>query len=425
MKNKTIVLVLMCVGIFLTLCGCTTIKKAKEESEKIVGSYNSGRIDYDVALNNLSEIETEKQEVEQYVNEKKSDLEELRNSKNNYDKAEDLFNVKKYDSAITYYEKVSVDDVNYDDAQNKIEESKKRFIELTIDEAEIYVKDEKYLKAINVYKKAMKIYDDGTLSGKVSEVESKYRNLLENKAEEYVKNKKWSDAVVIYDELENYFKDDSYKVKETDIKNECINEAISKAETDIKNGDYDTAKKEINEAIKVVGNDTELTGELDRITSFEPVLITDLEEFYIDGDVHKWAGIDKDNTGTSYPSGLLINESGGSMFSDPKSSSVEYLLDGKYDRMTGKVVLHYDCKDSANPSVAAGKVKIYGDDELLYSSDVIASGVLPQDFDLDITGVNELKIEFLWMLTPYGFDIGQIKFGVVNPIVQKNYTENE
>lgn len=79
--------------------------------------------------------------------------------------------------------------MNYDDAQNKIEESKKRFIELTIDEAEIYVKDEKYLKAINMYKKAMKIYDDETLSGKVSEVESKYRNLLENEAEEYVKNK--------------------------------------------------------------------------------------------------------------------------------------------------------------------------------------------------------------------------------------------
>ena len=29
------------------------------------------------------------------------------------------------------------------------------------------------------------------------------------------------------------------------------------------------------------------------------------------------------------------------------------------------------------------------------------------------------------MLTPYGFDIGQIKFGIVNPIVQKKYTDNE
>lgn len=420
-KNKIIVLMPVCVCILLTLCGCTTIKKAKEESEKIVESYNSGHIDYDVALNNLTDIETDKQEAEQYVNEKKSYLEELKKSKDNYNTAENLFNVKKYESAITYYEHVSVNDKNYDDAQSKIVESKKRFIELTLDEAEIYIKDDKYLKAINVYREAIKVYDDGTLSGKISEVESKYKNYLENKVQEYVKDKNWSEAIGIYEELESYFNDDSYKVKKTEIKNRCINDAIEKAETHTKNGDYDSAKKVVNEAIKVVGNDSELTDELERITSFEPLLITDIDEFYNDGDVHKWAGIDKDNTGTSYPSGLLVNESGGVMFSGPESSEIEYLLDGKYDKMTGKVVLHYDCRDTADSSVAAGKVKIYGDDELLYSSDIIASGVMPQDFDLDITGVNNLKIEFLWMLTPYGFDIGQIKFGVVNPIVQKNY----
>ena len=47
-------------------------------------------------------------------------------------------------------------------------------------------------------------------------------------------------------------------------------------------------------------------------------------------------------------------------------------------RDRGKVVLHYDCKDNAESS-AAGKVKIYGDGELLYSSAVVKSGVLPQN----------------------------------------------
>ncbi|MFR2168662.1 MAG: NPCBM/NEW2 domain-containing protein [Coprococcus sp.] len=145
-----------------------------------------------------------------------------------------------------------------------------------------------------------------------------------------------------------------------------------------------------------------------------------MDEFYKDSDIHKWAGIDKDNTGTSYSSGILLSESGGYMFSDSESSEIEYLLGGKYDKLSGKVVLHYDCKDNAESS-AAGKVKIYGDGELLYSSDVVKSGVLPQNFDLNITGVNRLKIEFIWMLTPYGFDMGQIEIGVVTPIVQKSY----
>lgn len=42
---------------------------------------------------------------------------------------------------------------------------------MTVAEAEIYVKDKKYLKAIDVYKSAMKVYDDGSLSGKIEDVE--------------------------------------------------------------------------------------------------------------------------------------------------------------------------------------------------------------------------------------------------------------
>lgn len=423
MKIKLLIWITICILVFFTLCGCTTIKKAKEDAENIVQSYNSKIIDYDTALRNLESIEMDKQEVAEYVNETILYLEELRNSKNNYNKAEKLFSNKKYGEAVIYYEKVLADDMNYNDAQNKITDSKKEFIELTIDEAESYVKDEEYLKAINLYKNAIKTYDDGTMNEKIIELESKYKDLLEIKAEDYVKDKKWSEAIDMYEELENYFNDDSYSVKITQTQNEYISEAISKAEMYTKNGDYDTAKNEINNAIRIIGYDAELNDELDRIISFEPLLITELDEFYKDGNVHKWAGIDKDNTGTSYPSGLLVNESGGYMFSGPASSEIEYLLDGKYDRMTGKVVLHYDCKDIADESVAAGQIKIYGDGELLYSSDVVASGVMPQDFNLNISGVNRLKIEFLWILTPYGFDMGQIKFGVVNPIVQKNYTK--
>lgn len=420
MKSKVIILSVLCVITLPLLYGCTTVKQAKEETENYVESYNSGSIDYEAAVDGLSGIETDNQEVEQYITQKKADLADLRKSKLNYDKAEELYNSEKYGAAIPYYEKVSVNDTNYDDSQNKIKESETKFIEMTVAEAEIYVKDKKYLKAIDVYKSAMKVYDDGSLSGKIEDVEKTYRDYMESEAASYEKEKDWSDAIGIYDELENYFKDDSYKVKKAETKNECINAAIDKAETHTKNNEYDTAKKVINDAINIVGKDVELLDELERISSFEPVSLSDLDEFYKDSDIHKWAGIDKDNTGTSYSSGILLSESGGYMFSDSESSEIEYLLGGKYDKLSGKVVLHYDCKDNSESS-AAGKVKIYGDGELLYSSDVVKSGVLPQNFDLNITGVNRLKIEFIWMLTPYGFDMGQIEIGVVTPIVQKSY----
>ena len=133
----------------------------------------------------------------------------------------------------------------------------------------------------------MKVYDDGSLSGKIEDVEKTYRDYMESEAASYEKEKDWSDAIGIYDELENYFKDDSYKVKKAETKNECINAAIDKAETHTKNNEYDTAKKVINDAINIVGKDVELLDELERISSFEPVSLSDLDEFYKDSDIHK------------------------------------------------------------------------------------------------------------------------------------------
>lgn len=253
MKSKVIILSVLCVITLPLLYGCTTVKQAKEETENYVESYNSGSIDYEAAVDGLSGIETDNQEVEQYITQKKADLADLRKSKLNYDKAEELYNSEKYGAAIPYYEKVSVNDTNYDDSQNKIKESETKFIEMTVAEAEIYVKDKKYLKAIDVYKSAMKVYDDGSLSGKIEDVEKTYRDYMESEAASYEKEKDWSDAIGIYDELENYFKDDSYKVKKAETKNECINAAIDKAETHTKNNEYDTAKKVINDAINIVG----------------------------------------------------------------------------------------------------------------------------------------------------------------------------
>lgn len=195
MKSKVIILSVLCVITLPLLYGCTTVKQAKEETENYVESYNSGSIDYEAAVDGLSGIETDNQEVEQYITQKKADLADLRKSKLNYDKAEELYNSEKYGAAIPYYEKVSVNDTNYDDSQNKIKESETKFIEMTVAEAEIYVKDKKYLKAIDVYKSAMKVYDDGSLSGKIEDVEKTYRDYMESEAASYEKEKDWSDAV--------------------------------------------------------------------------------------------------------------------------------------------------------------------------------------------------------------------------------------
>lgn len=72
MKSKVIILSVLCVITLPLLYGCTTVKQAKEETENYVESYNSGSIDYEAAVDGLSGIETDNQEVEQYINSEKS-----------------------------------------------------------------------------------------------------------------------------------------------------------------------------------------------------------------------------------------------------------------------------------------------------------------------------------------------------------------
>lgn len=72
MKSKVIILSVLCVITLPLLYGCTTVKQAKEETENYVESYNSGSIDYEAAVDGLSGIETDNQEVEQYITQKKS-----------------------------------------------------------------------------------------------------------------------------------------------------------------------------------------------------------------------------------------------------------------------------------------------------------------------------------------------------------------
>lgn len=88
-----------------------------------------------------------------------------------------------------------------------------------------------------------------------------------------------------------------------------------------------------------------------------------------------------DNLGTRYSNGM-----GGSA---TEQSWQEYKLDGKYTELRGRAILNYECRTQSNDNIY---LWIYGDDKQLYKSEEIKGGVLPQDFTVDITGVETLRI---------------------------------
>ena len=79
---------------------------------------------------------------------------------------------------------------------------------------------------------------------------------------------------------------------------------------------------------------------------------------------------------------------GGAGF-NPTIQSEIYLLQGKYDRFTGKLFV---CKD--DPSNNSFIMKVYLDGVQKYKSKTITKEMGAYEFDCDITGANKVKVEF-------------------------------
>lgn len=94
----------------------------------------------------------------------------------------------------------------------------------------------------------------------------------------------------------------------------------------------------------------------------------------------------KDNMGNTYSNSIIL----GSL----SNGSGEYVLDGAYSKFKGVFALPYNSKDDGT----LGIFQVYGDGKLLYASTGMTKGIEPIKFDVDITGVNRLKVVLVFSL---------------------------
>jgi len=69
----------------------------------------------------------------------------------------------------------------------------------------------------------------------------------------------------------------------------------------------------------------------------------------------------------------------------------DYLINGKYRKLSGSFIIKYD----ERATEATGMIRIYGDDQLIYSSPTLTNGVNPINFNVDVEGVIKLRIEYV------------------------------
>lgn len=90
-----------------------------------------------------------------------------------------------------------------------------------------------------------------------------------------------------------------------------------------------------------------------------------------------------DNYGNTYPLAFM----GDYMVGDDWQ---EYILNYEYKSFAGRIILEDRWEGYKG---AEGDIKIYGDGNLLFASNRVASGYAPKDFEVDVTNVYKLRIE--------------------------------
>jgi len=95
-----------------------------------------------------------------------------------------------------------------------------------------------------------------------------------------------------------------------------------------------------------------------------------------------WVKYDvKDNLGTSYRNILYGRDEGW----------IIYKLGGEYSTLSGKAFLAFNSRSTT----MIGHIEIYGDNALLYISRDFTAAVEPEEFSIDVSGVNQLKFVFI------------------------------
>lgn len=135
------------------------------------------------------------------------------------------------------------------------------------------------------------------------------------------------------------------------------------------------------------------------------IMLNEMEPIYLSDSSTGWSTrlinsskTVSDNIGNEYPGHIGVSYAGTYATIGPV-----YKIDGKYNTIKGKYILFSGGKNTTYQS----QIIIYGDDKQLYKSPVLKKGAEPVDFEVDISGVSNLKIIF-------SNNGGQDKFGLVN-----------
>lgn len=295
-----------------------------------------------------------------------------------YEEGMTMYNKKDYSSAIYYFEMVNeIDLAHYSDAQDKFSECEKLLSDQKTESIRNLIENGKYQEAIQ---EINYLTDSELAQTLTTEIETAVTSEADSKVNSYFSDFDYNGAYDYLYDLNGQYGFESIKTRLSGLEDEFIQFSLSKAEEDAKTNNYEAASAVIQQAIDTIGEENEnLNSAYNEYRSHLPIYITDMEYMSCVGNV-KSEGYLKDNIGNLYHNGLYMND----------GDSVDYYIRGKYAKFTGTVAVptgHESEDDTAY-------VEVYGDGKLLYTSSVMGKSSFPENFEIDVTGVQVLRLSY-------------------------------
>ena len=306
--------------------------------EKI--SYNQVNSLYEQIQHNVIEA-NEIQNVGKPMTNFKNEIQSLKESKDAYFTGVNCVSNKDYENAIEQFSRVSQVDNNYSKAQSKSAEAK------------------------NTWKNESLNYIDEKTAGF-----------------------EYEEALNILKKLSHYFPNDSIiSDKIYSVNSLAIDKAIEQAEADFNATGYQKSIDDIQTALRLVGDSDRLNAELEKYSAYIPAEIYNMECTERSNKRVSKSKISYDNTNQTHINAFSAYHRS---FGDENQYEVYPLL-GKYDTLTFEV--YRNNNEYTKKTDEASGINIYGDGMLLKSI-TVDKNFSPQNYSLDISDVQRLKIEF-------------------------------
>lgn len=277
---------------------------------------------------------------------------------------------KDYEFAIKYFSEIAENDSLYENAQTLSGECSNLYIKATMEKVEEYIKNNDINAGIELMNKATEYLNSNNIGSE--EIKTKTDELLASYAKTYA----------------------------------------DKAEKAFAEHDVNVAMSNMEIALSLQPDNTEYKSKYDNYELYIPTkLYTEDSCLGIDqGENEMYLEFDENSTSNNnleMPHSLIwrpwygVNESG--------YCSITWNLGGNFDTICGKMYVDQKHKNSNGTSY----FKAYGDGKLIYTSQTIGKNIIPQNISVNVSGIQNLKIEFI--VTGFG------EFGISNFIAQKNF----